>query len=113
MMNETEAVDYVATLARLEQDPGHRKATITMGPFTAFTLIGALQLATRHPEFSPQQTGLINEVIGQLRPLFAGTPGEVLLGLGDEPAFDIPRGCRYPAGPHSPQCGPGDHPGFR
>lgn len=115
MMSEAEAIKYVTLLAQTEQDPRHERATIKIGPFTAFTLIGALQLATRHPEFSPDQARLIGQVIDQLRPLFAGTPGEVLLGLGDEPAFDIPRGCRYPSGPHAPECGPGagDHAGFR
>jgi hypothetical protein len=111
-MSEAEAFEYVKQLAILEQDPGHEKATIRMGPFTAFTVIGALQLATRHPEFSPAQAKLIGEVIGQFGPLFKGTPGEMLLGLGGEPAFDVPRGCRYPLGPHAPECGPGDHPAF-
>ena len=115
MLSETEALAYVEELARIEQDPDHQKATIVMGPFTAFTLIGTLQLAMRHPDFSAAQAGLIRDVIGQLRPLFAGTPGEVLLRMGDEPAFDVPRGCRYPGGPHAPECGPGagDHAAFR
>jgi hypothetical protein len=113
VLSEAEGVEYVMNLALLEREPGHAKATLTIGPFTAFTLIGALQLATRHPEFSPDQARLVRKVIDQMRPLFAGTPGEMLLKLGDEPAFDVPRGCSYPSGPHAPECGPGDHGGFR
>jgi hypothetical protein len=113
MLNEAEAIAYVARLAVIERTPGHDKATIMVGPFTAFTLIGALQLATRHPDFSAVQADLVGSVIDQLKPLFAGTPGEMLLGLGDEPAFDVPSGCRYPDGPHDSRCGPGDHPAFR
>lgn len=113
MLSETEAVAYVARLMAIERTPGHDKAYIGVGPFTAFTIIGALQLATRQPGFSAAQADLINDVIGQLKPLFAGTPGELLLRLGDEPAFDVPAGCRYPDGPHDSRCGPGDHPAFR
>ena len=113
MMNEREAVEYVHRLAQVERTPGHEKATVMMGPFTAFTVIGALQLATRHPDFSEAQAALIGDVVKQLKPLFAGTPGEVLLEVGSEPAFDVPKGCEYPMGPHAPQCGPGDHPAFR
>lgn len=110
--SEAEAVEYVTRLARLEMG-GAPKAVIRMGPFTAFTLIGAVQLAMRHPDMSPENSRLLAAVIDDLRPLFAGTPGEMLLGLGDEPAFDVPQGCRYPYGPHAPECGPGDHAGFR
>lgn len=115
MLTEAQAVDYIRTLFELEQEPGHPRAEITLGPATAFVLVGALQLALRHPEFSPSQSSMVNSIIDQLRPLFAGTPGADLLKLGDEPAFDIPRDCQYPAGPHSPACGPapGDHAGFR
>lgn len=113
MLSEADAVAYVAELTKIEQTPGHDRATVKMGPLTAFTVIGALQLATRHPEFPPAQAARVNAVIADLKRLFAGTPGEVLLGLGDEPAFDVPSGCRYPDGPHAPECGPGDHPAFR
>jgi hypothetical protein len=111
-ITEAEAVEYITKLARLEREPGCDRAYIRLGPFTAFTLIGALQLATRHPEMSQSQRDLIGAVIDQLRPLFAGTPGEALLELGDHPEFDVERDCQYPSGPHSPKCPPGGHPGF-
>lgn len=112
-ITEADAIEYVKQLYELEKLPHHATATITFGPFTAFSMIGALQLALRHPEFSTTQAALVNSIIDQLRPLFANTPGEQLLKLGDNPAYDIPRDCRYPKGQHSPLCPPGDHAGFR
>lgn len=114
VISETEAAEYVRQLWQTEQDPGCAKATAVFGPFTAFMVIGALQLAMRTPDFSPDQARLVQSFIDQCKPLFKGTPGEMLLGLGDEPAFDVPAGCRYPGGPHAPECGPnpGDHTAF-
>lgn len=111
-ITEAEAVEYIKRLMELEHEPGSEKALISIGPFSAFVLIGALQLALRHPEFSPSQASMVNAVIDQMRPLFTGTPGEQLLRLGDEPAYDIERDCKHPFGPHSPKCPPGGHPGF-
>jgi hypothetical protein len=111
-LTEREAIEYIKSLALLEQEPDHRKAVIRLGPWTAFVLVGALQLATRHPEMSLGHRELIGQVIGQLRPVFTGTPAEQLLQLGDDPAKDIYRDCQYPFGPHSPKCPPGGHAGF-
>lgn len=112
MISEVEALDYIKTLFMEEEAPGCEKALVSMGPATSFVLIGALQLATRHPEFSPGHCRMVGSVIDQLRKMFAGTPGEELLLLGDHPEFDIPRSCRYPLGAHAPGCPPGDHAGF-
>ena len=76
VISEAESVEYVKKLYRIEQDPGHDQAAVLMGPFTAFTVIGALQLAMRYPEFSPDQARLVQSFIDQCKPLFAGTPGE-------------------------------------
>lgn len=111
-ITEAEAAAYVAELYLMEQAKEGEPATLLLRPFTAFTMVGALQLATRHPEMSPVQRQLIGSVIDQMRPLFAGTPGEQLLHLGDDPDFDIEHSCQYPYGPHSPKCPPGGHPGF-
>jgi hypothetical protein len=83
-----------------------------LGPFTAFTLIGALQLILRHPDLSEDNKHLLSQVIDQLKPLFADTLAGQIIELGDNPEFDIPRGCQYPGGPHAPECPPGDHAGF-
>jgi len=108
-VTDQEAIDYIKQLAEIEQDPDCQRATITMGPFSAFIAIGTWQLAMRHPEFSLSQAGLVRQLIDQLRPLFEGTPGAELLALGDDPARDVPRSCRHPFGPHAPECPPGDH----
>lgn len=111
-LTELEAIEYLKKLHDIEQAPGHAKAILHLGPWSAFVLIGALQLATRHPEMSPSQRDLIGQIIDQLRPLFTGTPGEQLLQLGNDPANDIERECKHPFGPHSPKCPPGGHTGF-
>jgi hypothetical protein len=111
-MTEHEAVEYVASLYRLEREPGHDRATLLIGPASAFVLIGALQLAMRHPDMADRTRAMLAAVIDQMRPLFAGTPGAALLELGDRPELDIPAACEYPFGHHAPECPPGDHRGF-
>jgi hypothetical protein len=81
-------IAYLAALYELERDPEHDQAALFVGPYSAFVMIGALQLATRHPEMSPTHRRFLAEIIDQLRPLFAGTPGEALIRLGDDPAHD-------------------------
>lgn len=108
MIDDAEAIRYIAHLAQLEQQPGHKEATITMGPFTAFVMIGALQLATRHPNFSPGHHQLVGQIIDQCKPMFRGTPAEQLLDLGDDPANDVPRhSCEHQASNFMPctECG--------
>ena len=46
-LTELEAIEYIKSLALLEQEPDHQKAVIHLGPWSAFVLVGALQLATR------------------------------------------------------------------
>lgn len=106
---DLEAVEYLKSLYEIEQDPSHEQAVIYLGPWSGFVMIGALQLATRHPDMSGTQRELITSIIDQLRPMFDGTPGEQLLRLGDDPAADIDRACKHPFGPHAPSCPPGDH----
>jgi hypothetical protein len=112
VISEREGIAYIAELYRIEATPDHERAVVFMGPATAFVAIGAWQLAMRHPDFSDAHRQLVGGLIDQLRPLFAGSPGEVLLGLGDCPEADVPNDCRWPAGPHSPHCRPGGHLGF-
>jgi hypothetical protein len=112
-MTERESIDYIAQLFMLEQDPDTPRSSIAMGPATAFVMIGALQLALRHPEFSEQHISMVREIIDQLRPLFDSTPGEFLLGLGNNPDYDVPHDCEHPFGPHARECPPGGHAGFK
>jgi hypothetical protein len=111
-ITEAESVDYVKSLYEMEADPETPRAVINLGPFSAFVMICALQLAMRHPEFSPTQADLLAQIIDQMRPLFSGTIGWELLELGNHPEFDIPCTCAYPFGPHAPECPPDGHAGF-
>ncbi len=86
-MSEADALVYVRRLLELEQ--AGEQSELRMGPFTAFTVISALQLATRHPGMSEHQRSMIGAVIDGMRPWFAGTPGEELIRAGDDPARDM------------------------
>jgi hypothetical protein len=112
VISEREGIAYIAELYRIEADPDHERAVVFMGPASAFVAIGAWQLAMRHPDFSDAHRQLVGALIDQLRVIFRGTPGEVLLGLGDQPEADVPNDCRWPNGEHSPRCRPGGHLGF-
>jgi hypothetical protein len=83
---DAETVAYLKQLHDLEA--AGERTTLALGPWTAFVMIGALQLATRHPQMTPDHRALIGQVIDGLRPWFDGTPGEALLRLGDDPAYD-------------------------
>lgn len=112
-ISEREAVAYIAGLAEAERDGTAEKTDIRIGPYAAFVLIAGLQLAMRHPDMSEAQLDVLRQIIDQMASLFAGTPGEQLLALGNDPASDVPHGCQYPTGPHAPECPPGPHRGFR
>lgn len=86
---EADAITYIMQLAALEKE-GARTAFM-IGPFTTFTLIGALQLATRHPEMSQSQRDVIDQVKEKLMVPFLGTLAEQIIKLGDDPANDVDR----------------------
>jgi len=87
MMTEAESIAYIKTLMQLERD-GER-TTIAIGPFAAFSLIGMLQLVTRHPEIGDGQLIIAHSIISDLATLFKGTPGEELVEAGNNPALDV------------------------
>jgi hypothetical protein len=85
--SEAQMVAYMKTLYEME-DEGER-TTISIGPFTAISMIGILQLGTRHPGLSKVQLDIIRSIIRQLEPLFTGTPGEEIIKMGNHPEFDV------------------------
>jgi len=89
MMTDAEATAYLAELHRLET--AGERTTLVIGPWTAFVMISALQLATRHPDLSPAMRADIGAFIDQARSWFTGTPGEELIRRGDDPRQDVPR----------------------
>ena len=78
------AVDEAAVMAELmplaqaERDGTDDKALISIGPFSAFTLIGLLQLAYRHPGLSASQREIIRRIVADLAPLFGGVLAEAV-----------------------------------
>jgi len=83
---EAAQVAYFRTLIDLEK--AGERATISVGPYTAMNLIGALQMVTRHPGIEPPMRKIMRELVNQFRPMFAGTPGEEIINRGDHPEFD-------------------------
>lgn len=80
-------IDWTESLIRLDQ--AGERTMIAIGPYSAFSLICLLQLATRHPEVSPMIKRYARDVARQLYPLFAGTPGEQLIKKGEHPEWDV------------------------
>jgi hypothetical protein len=84
---EAELTAYMMRLQAAEQS-GERQQVV-FGPYTALMMIGALQLALRHPAVNegtlPEQ---IRAVIDQFRPWFVGTIGEYVIDLGNDPEQD-------------------------
>jgi hypothetical protein len=84
-----EYMDYVKMIAVEERENRAINATISVGPFTAFCMISALQLATRHPNLTGSIKTQIRSVVHQLKPLFAGSPVEEIIDRGDHPEWDV------------------------
>lgn len=52
--------------------------TLTIGPFSAFVLISALQIAVRQPYVSTQQGDLLRTMAGQIRKSFCGDAAAIV-----------------------------------
>jgi hypothetical protein len=83
---EAELLDYMLVLHQAEAEGARQE--IAVGPYTAIVVIGALQLATRHPSTTPHLRAELRAVVDQFRPWFVGTPGEHIIERGDNPEFD-------------------------
>lgn len=84
-----ELLDYFKAIAVAEHENQMPKAIISVGPFTAFCMISALQLANRHPDLTGSMRTQIRSVVDQLKPLFVGTPAEEMINRGDHPEWDV------------------------
>lgn len=71
---DREAVQMLAMLLRAEHDGTANPALLKLGPYTAYVLIGAIQLACRHPEMDRLTDKHLRAVVDQLTPLFAPFP---------------------------------------
>jgi hypothetical protein len=91
VISESEAVAHLAKLAVAERYDTANKATVNMGPFTAYTLISAIQLVMRHPELSGPTAGILTEIRDQLLTLFDGDGiTREILAMGMDPDCDVP-----------------------
>jgi len=79
----------IAWLLRLaEMEKTGEKTSIRLVPMSAYMLIGWIQLACRHPSMGDNLRRLGHQVVDQLAPLFAGTPGEDTIRKGWDPKHD-------------------------
>ena len=86
LTEEEKQVAYMRQLIDLEKDG--KRTTIVIGPFSAMTIIGLIQLATRHPDMEKRTKDIARDFIRQLEPLFSGTEGEEIIRRGGHPEFD-------------------------
>lgn len=84
--DEAELLAYMEQVHDLELDGERRE--VAFGPYTALVVIGMLQLATRHPGITDRQRVEVGAVVDQFRPWFAGTPGEHIIDMGNDPELD-------------------------
>lgn len=78
------------------------RTTVVIGPWSAFELIGALQLVTRHPDVAASTKNHMRAFGNQFSEWFKGTPAEEVIRRGWDPSFDVDRAGRHPfvAGEH-------------
>lgn len=84
--DEAAAVAYVGRLVDLEQ-AGERN-DVRIGPYSLFTMIGAMQLVLRHPDLPGGTRRVLTGLVEQWRKPFDGTAGEPLINMGYDPSFD-------------------------
>lgn len=97
-------VMVLAELARSELDGTAEPATIKIGPFTAYVLVGLIQLACRHPELHDAQLRAAHRVADPLTTLF-GPPLREEIEKGWDPVQDRCTACGSTTEePHEPTC---------
>lgn len=84
---EADSVAYMVELRELEIAGARQE--VLLGPYTALVLIGALQLATRHPSMNDHMRDQLGALIDQFRPWFVGTPGEHIIDAGNDAGNDV------------------------
>jgi hypothetical protein len=78
---------YIKQLIDLEK--AGERCPVEVGPYSALAIIGALQLATHHPDMAPKTRQIIQSFYRQFYPLFEGTPGEEIVRKGEHPEWDV------------------------
>jgi hypothetical protein len=83
-------MSYLRHLMDLERS-GER-APILIGPYSAMCMIGVFQMTLRSPALDRGAAAQVRGWIEQLTPFFAGTFGEKIIELGNDPEYDRPGG---------------------
>jgi hypothetical protein len=71
-------VEALYKLAIAEQDGLVRAAPMTIGPYSSFTLIGAIQLAWRHPSMNATQKRILENIARPMQAWFSGVLADAL-----------------------------------
>lgn len=81
-------IEALKDLAR--QEAQGTRVPISVGPYTAFVLIGAIQMAYRHPGMNadPRLAAMLKTVGGLLESMFAAGPLQQLLADGWDTSRD-------------------------
>lgn len=87
-ITESDFIERIGRLILLEQSGEGGKVTIHLGPYSAFVLVGALQLAWRHPQHSPKMKQVIEDIARQVQAGFAPEYQE-LLDAGWDTSRDV------------------------
>jgi hypothetical protein len=90
-IDEGDVVEAIADLIEMESAGECERATVSLGPYTAYVLIAVLQLSWRHPDLSDHHKKMIEDIARPLATLF-GPPLAASIELGWDPAFDQPSG---------------------
>lgn len=85
-LSDDEKITYMALLRELEIEGDRMEVAI--GPYTAMLVIGALQLATRHPDLGAFARGELENLVRSIEPWFEGTPGAEIIQAGFDPSQD-------------------------
>jgi hypothetical protein len=88
-IDDTRLLAELQLLAELERSGQAEQATIRIGRFSAYTLIGLLQLCARHPQVAgdPENMALLHSVVDPLAGLFKGVLAESI-EMGWDPEED-------------------------
>lgn len=79
-------LNYMSML--MEAERSGESAPVKVGPYTAMIMIGAFQLAARHPSMSGIPVQVLRSMVNLFKPWFEGTPGERIILRGEHPEWD-------------------------
>lgn len=86
---EFSSEEMIMCMARLgDLERAGSRIMLHVGPFTAMTLIGAMQLVMRHPEVSANTKMALRGLIEMMRPMFREPAAQQIIDMGYNPEHD-------------------------